>query len=168
MLDGEAVTRPERSPAPRRLLDLGTNPRNGLKLADASLCSGPYVAVIHGYAGRLQATFPPTTTQNLERRRKELPWWQIPLALQEALVVANEQGIRFAWISDFCVVQDDEEDTNWHLDREDFIFRLSHFTIALTGVKDLRLSNFSSRKVTSDDSDESTESITIQLSRHGR
>ncbi|KAJ0165524.1 putative transporter [Colletotrichum tanaceti] len=156
---------------PLRFLDLGSNPRNGLKLVGAISSPGPYVAIIHGVESPLPPPSSPTTLENLEARQKCIQWWQIPLALQEALTVAHEQDVRYAWIPEFCVLQDDEQDCTWHLDREDSIFQLAHFTIALTDIKDLRLGNFGpARKITSPeaDSDESTASITVGVSHRGR
>ncbi|GJC94382.1 MATE efflux family protein [Colletotrichum higginsianum] len=156
---------------PLRYLDLGSNPRNGLKLVDAASSPGPYVAIIHGVDGPLPPPSSLTTLENLEARQKSIQWWQIPLALQEALAVAHEQDVRYAWIPDFCVLHDDAQDRVWHLDREDSIFQLAHFTIALTDIKDLRLGNFGpGRKITSPeaDSDESSASITVEVSHRGR
>ncbi|EFQ30574.1 hypothetical protein CGRA01v4_12572 [Colletotrichum graminicola] len=155
--------------APRRCLDLGKDPRNGVKLVDTSASPGPYVAIMHGVAGPLPVPCSFTTAENLEERQRRIAWWQIPVALQEALTVANEQGVRYAWIPDFCVLHGDVEDYNWHLDREDAIFRHAHFTIALAGTTDLRLSNFRPvRKATADGTDERAGSRTIQISHHGR
>ncbi|KAK2036562.1 hypothetical protein LZ31DRAFT_571331 [Colletotrichum somersetense] len=155
--------------APRRYLDLGKNPRNGVKLVDTSASPGSYVAVIHGVAGPLPAPYSPTTLENLEERQRRIDWWQVPVALQEALTVANEQGLRYAWIPDFCVLHGDVEDANWHLDREDAIFRHAHFTVALSDTTDLRLSNFRpARTATADGADERNASSTIQISHRGR
>ncbi|KAK2057814.1 hypothetical protein LY76DRAFT_593857 [Colletotrichum caudatum] len=155
--------------APRRYLDLGKNPRNGVKLVDTCASPGPYVAIIHGVAGPLPAPCSFTTTENLEERQRRIDWWQVPVALQEALTVANEQGLRYAWIPDFCVLHGDVEDANWHLDREDTIFRHAHFTIALSDTTDLRLSNFRpARTAAADGADERSASSTIQISHNGR
>ncbi|KAK1979944.1 hypothetical protein LZ30DRAFT_751062 [Colletotrichum cereale] len=155
--------------SPRRYLDLGKNPRNGIKLVDTCASPGSYVAIIHGVAGPLPAPSSFTTAENLEDRRRRIEWWQIPVALQEALAVANEQGVRYAWISDFCVLHGDAEDYNWHLDREDAIFRLAQFTIALTDTTDLRLSNFRPvHHTTPEATDDRCGSTTIQISHRGR
>ncbi|KAK1593861.1 uncharacterized protein LY79DRAFT_513546 [Colletotrichum navitas] len=155
--------------APRRYLDLGKDPRNGVKLVDTSASPGSYVAIIHGVARPLPVPCSFTTAENLEERQRRMEWWRIPVALQEALTVANEQGVRYAWIPDFCVLHGDVEDHNWHLDREDAIFRHAHFTIALADTTDLRLSNFRPvRKADADGTDERTGSRTIQISHHGR
>ncbi|OHF02276.1 hypothetical protein CORC01_02556 [Colletotrichum orchidophilum] len=162
----------ERHSAPRRYLDLGKTPRNGVKLVDFRSASEPYITVVHGCTGLLPAPSSPTTSENLERRRKCLHWWQIPVALQETLTIASELGIQYIWIHDFCVVQDAEEDMNWHLDREDLIFGRSYLTIALTDIQDLRLSNFGpARKAItemSDNVDHGTGSVAIQVSKFGR
>ncbi|KAK1996716.1 hypothetical protein LX36DRAFT_658300 [Colletotrichum falcatum] len=160
--------------APKRYLDLGKNPRNGVKLVDTWASPGSYVAIIHGVAGPLPAPSSFTTAENLEERQRRMEWWQIPVALQEALTVANEQGVRYAWISDFCLLHGDAEDYNWHLDREDAIFRFAHFTIALTDTTDLRLSNFRPvRKAAADEdadevADQRAGSRTIEISHQGR
>ncbi|KAK2026600.1 hypothetical protein LX32DRAFT_654578 [Colletotrichum zoysiae] len=159
--------------APRRYLDLGKNPRNGVKLVDTSASPGSYVAIIHAVAGPLPAPYSLTTLDNLEDRQRRIDWWQVPVALQEALAVANEQGLRYAWIPDFCVLHGDVEDANWHLDREDAIFRHAHFTIALSDSTDLRLSNFRPARTGStadggDGADERKASSTVRISHHGR
>ncbi|KAK2772743.1 tol protein [Colletotrichum kahawae] len=110
--------------APKRLLDLGKNPRMGVNLVDASLDTKPYAAV----------------------------------------------GIRYVWVKDFCVLQDDDEDRYWHIYREDIIFRGSFLTIAITGLKDLRHSSFGPRTVISSDADpeKTPECFPIPVNHRGR
>ncbi|KAK1490161.1 hypothetical protein CTAM01_10830 [Colletotrichum tamarilloi] len=155
--------------APRRFLDLGKSPRNGIKLVDSCSVSGPYITVVHGYTGPLPAPSSLTTSENFDQRQKSLQWWQIPVALQETMTVASELGIQYAWVQDFCVIQDIEEDVNWHLAREDIIFGRSYLTIALTSVKDLRLSNFGPERQNSIAGVENAgRSVAIQVSKFGR
>ncbi|KAK1721120.1 hypothetical protein BDP67DRAFT_615005 [Colletotrichum lupini] len=155
--------------APRRFLDLGKSPRNGIKLVDSCSVSGPYITVVHGYTGPLPGPSSLTTSENFDQRQKSLQWWQIPVALQETMTVASELGIQYAWVQDFCVIQDIEEDVNWHLAREDIIFGRSYLTIALTSVKDLRLSNFGPERQNSIAGVENAgRSVAIQVSKFGR
>ncbi|KAK1851689.1 tol protein [Colletotrichum chrysophilum] len=156
--------------APKRLLDLGKNPRMGVKLVDASLDTKPYAAVVHSCVQQLEPPMAPTRGENLEERKQKIQWWQIPKAIQETLIVADEQGIRYVWVKDFCVVQDDDEDCNWHIYREDIIFRGSFLTIAITGLKDLRHSSFGPRTVISSDVDpkKTPECFPIPVNHRGR
>ncbi|KAK7447856.1 hypothetical protein Landi51_06660 [Colletotrichum acutatum] len=155
--------------APRRFLDLGKSPRNGIKLVNSCSVSGPYITVVHGYTGPLPAPSSLTTSENFDQRQKCLQWWQLPVALQETITVASELGIQYAWIQDFCVIQDIEEDVNWHLAREDIVFGRSYLTIALTSVKDLRLSNFGPERQNSIAGVENArKSFAIQVSKFGR
>ncbi|KAK1465675.1 hypothetical protein CMEL01_11667 [Colletotrichum melonis] len=163
--------------APRRFLDLGKSPRNGIKLVDSCSVSGPYITVVHGYTGPLPPPSSLTTSENFDQRQKCLQWWQLPVALQETMTIASELGIQYAWVQDFCVIQDIEEDVNWHLAREDIIFGRSYLTIALTSVKDLRLSSFGPERQNSVASVEKNsiasvenagKSVVIQVSKFGR
>lgn len=155
--------------APRRFLYLGKTPRNGIKLVDSCSVSGPYITVVHGYTGPLLAPSSSKTSENFDQRQKRLQWWQIPVALQETMTVASELGIQYAWIKDFCVIQDIEEDVNWHLAREDIIFGRSYLTIALTSVEDLRLSNFGpERQNNIAGVEHAVKSLVIQVSKFGR
>ncbi|KAL0944667.1 uncharacterized protein CTRU02_202554 [Colletotrichum truncatum] len=156
------------SAGPWRLLKISKNPRNGIKLVDASPSTGPYVAVVSASSAVLEYPLSVTLSHNLKERHNNIQWWQIPVSFQETLIIAGEQGLSYVWIPDYCVVQDQEEDLNWHLDRHDTIFRRSHFTIALTGTNDLRRSNFGPRNVYSYKQDLSPKSVAIQLSHHGR
>ena len=42
--------------------------------------------------------------------KKNIPWNQLPLSFQDALVVTRKLKIKFLWIDSLCIVQDDEED----------------------------------------------------------
>ncbi|KAK1640781.1 hypothetical protein BDP81DRAFT_390132 [Colletotrichum phormii] len=149
--------------APRRFLDIGKTPRNGVKLVSSCSVKGPYITIVHGYAGPLPAPSSSTTSENLEEREKRLHWWQIPVPLQEAITIASVLGVQYVWIQDFCVTQDVEADVNWHLAQEDIIFERSYLTIALTSTEDIRLSNFGSeRKNSTAGADHAVNSVAIQ------
>ncbi|KAH0432226.1 tol protein [Colletotrichum camelliae] len=156
--------------APKRLLDLGKNPRMGVKLVDASLDTKPYAAVVDSYDEELEPPLAATQWDNLEDRKQKIQWWQIPKAIQETLIVAHEQSIRYVWVIDFCVLVDDDEDYYWHVYREDIIFRDSFLTIAITGLKDLRHSSFGSRAVISSyvDPKKTPECLPIAVNHRGR
>jgi hypothetical protein len=42
--------------------------------------------------------------------KKNIPWNQLPLSIQDALVVTRKLKIKFLWIDSLCIIQDDEED----------------------------------------------------------
>ncbi|KAI8316097.1 hypothetical protein K4K61_011128 [Colletotrichum sp. SAR11_59] len=137
---------------------------------DVSLDTKPYAAVVHSCVEQLEPPLAPTRWENLEERKQKIQWWQIPKAIQETLIVAHEQGIRYVWVKDFCVLQDDDYDGSWHIYREDIIFRGSFLTIAITGLKDLRHSSFGPRTVLSGDVDpeKTPECFPIPVNHGGR
>lgn len=42
--------------------------------------------------------------------KRIIPWKELPLSFQEAIVVTRKLKIQFLWIDSLCIIQDDEED----------------------------------------------------------
>ncbi|TDZ37376.1 hypothetical protein C8035_v007034 [Colletotrichum spinosum] len=156
-----------------RILQLGENVRD-IRLVDVPRFADPtdrfeYVALALK-APTKHNHHVVTTTANVHDRQRGIAWRQIPQALQEALSIAHEQGIRAVWNLNLCVMHDDAQDWQWHLQQLDAIYGDSYFTIAVAGVDDWRKSSFKSRKTFANGflDGASPETMTFPVSFKGR
>ena len=124
-------------PPPRRLLDLGGNPRNFIRLVDTRGLSGRYATLtIHVLAyppGSRKDTWPISflSHANLARLRSRISWADLPPGYQNAVAIAAEQGIRYLWIYALCVLANDQIDAHWHAENMHEIYGQSYLNIAL-------------------------------------
>jgi hypothetical protein len=150
----------------RRVFDLGTNPRNGIKLIDTegmqarfAIACFIWTAVRNGHPG--------TTKSNLAAMQAGVHWRDIPPALQDAAIVASEQGIRYLWLQPLCCVQDDPEDLIWHDNHRDSILRESYLTIALPSIRSPSEHVFKQR-TSSFSTERHSRTVEIPLSKYGK
>jgi hypothetical protein len=117
---------------PKRLLDLGDNPRNAIRLVDGTGTAGPYATVSHVWNRRRGVSELELDSHSLPRLMEErIRWRDLPPVYQDAVVIASEQNIRYLWIHALCVVQNDVEDLNWHVEQAHRTYGHSYLNIAL-------------------------------------
>lgn len=58
----------------------------------------------------LPRTLNKVPTEDLESRRKSIPWDSLTRNFQDAIVVARNLGYDYLWIDSLCIVQDDADD----------------------------------------------------------
>ena len=163
--DTEDAENERRRLVPRRLLDLGGNPRNLIKLVDSSGLSGAYATVSHGWTHR--SHIPVLDSWNVSGRMKRIRWVDLPPAFQDAVLIAVEQNIRYLWIHALCVVQDDPADRNWHGANMFNIYQFSHLNISLLRSWDIRRSALAERWMSEQRTVPRTQTR-IGLSRNGK
>ncbi|KAH8913043.1 HET-domain-containing protein [Coniochaeta sp. PMI_546] len=116
---------------PRRLLDLGDNPRSSIRLIDAAGTSGSYATVSHVWKPRGSSDLVLDRDTLAKLIGEKIRWRDLPPVFQDAVVIASEQNIRYLWIHALCVVQDDVRDINLHIEQAHRIFGHSYLNIAL-------------------------------------
>lgn len=116
---------------PRRLLDLGDSPRTSIRLVDGAGTSGPYATVSHVWKprGGSDLVLNKDTLPKLMGQR--IRWRDLPPVVQDAVVIASEQDIRYLWLHALCVVQDDPQDVAWHVEQAHRTYGHSYLNIAL-------------------------------------
>jgi hypothetical protein len=117
---------------PRRLIDLGGNPWNAVRLVDAADTTGHYMTLSHAPESPDRTTYLMLCQDNLARFKKRINWRDLDPIFQDAVVVASEQKIRYLWIQELCVIHGDAADWHWHVEQAHRIFGYSHLNIALT------------------------------------
>ncbi len=124
-------------PPPRRLLDLGGNPRNFIRLVDAEGLSGRYATLTAHVPAcpprSRKDTWPIAflSQANIDRLRRRISWVDLPPGYQNAVAIAAEQGIRYLWIYTLCVLANDQADAHWHAENMHEIYGQSYLNIAL-------------------------------------
>ncbi|KAB5540236.1 hypothetical protein GE09DRAFT_252723 [Coniochaeta sp. 2T2.1] len=118
---------------PKRLLDLGDNPRNRIRLVSGEELGpepGPYATVSHVSIPRDDSATVLNQWCNL-KEGGEIRWRDLPPVFQDAVVIASEQRIHYLWIHALCVKQDDESDLNLHIGEAHMIYGHSYLNIAI-------------------------------------
>lgn len=70
---------------------------------------GDYVALSYCWGADPEHHFK-TTQGNIENRKNEIDFREVPLTQREAVLVALRLGIRYVWIDALCIIQDSPED----------------------------------------------------------
>ncbi|KAB5576262.1 hypothetical protein GE09DRAFT_619913 [Coniochaeta sp. 2T2.1] len=125
---------------PKRLLDLGDNPRNRIRLVSGEELgpeSGPYATVSHVSRPRGDSATVLNQWCKLQEGG-EIRWRDLPPVFQDAVVIASEQRIRYLWIHALCVRQDDESDVDLHIGEAHRIYGHSYLNIAIERSSNLQ------------------------------
>lgn len=140
---GEKPTFP---PLPSRVIDVG--PADGSKepyLLDNVIQSlfvgmnpmqrrfGNYIALSHCW-GEVQPL--KTSYASYRDRRREIKMSDMPPTFRDAVIVCRALEIRYLWIDSLCIVQDSDEDWEWHCSEMNAIYGQSFLTISAAGSKD--------------------------------
>jgi len=94
------------SPLPTRIIDVGSS--DGVPcLLETHGRRGKYFTLSHCWGRQHLIT---TTTQNLEERKKGIPWPELSKTFQEAIQITREFGCQYLWIDSLCILQDSVQD----------------------------------------------------------
>lgn len=121
----------ERDFAPARLVKLEEDAA-GVRL---SLVCGPcssscdsveYAALSYCWGGSQEKQL---TLANRAIYEKEIPWYSLPKALQDAATATLSLGLHYLWVDSLCIVQDDEEDKTTSISQMTKVYTHASITI---------------------------------------
>ncbi|KAK4217265.1 HET-domain-containing protein [Rhypophila decipiens] len=119
---------------PKRILrlDATASDQVTVQLVEEELPGGRYAALSHCWGTSLKCT---TTTANLSSHKERVPWKEMPLTFQEAILFCLRLGICYLWIDALCILQDDQSD--WQIQSAQMadIYQRSYVTLSATGSK---------------------------------
>jgi hypothetical protein len=120
---------------PSRVLDVGKPEHpNALCIRETGgRAVGIYIAVSHRW-GETDKQFQ-TTTQNIQKRREEFPFQELPQTFKDAVIVARKLGVQFLWIDSLCIKQDDDLDKMTELKCMEGVFASAFCTFAATSAR---------------------------------
>ncbi len=74
-----------------------------------------YIALSHcwGPEGSLRSI---TTEDNLQARKLDIPWAEIPKTFQDALVFTYLIGVKYLWIDSLCIIQGQHDLQDWRVE----------------------------------------------------
>ncbi|RSL46647.1 hypothetical protein CEP53_010256 [Fusarium sp. AF-6] len=100
----------------RRILQL-TEPHEEVRYAALSYCWGGEQVVR-------------TTTQTIIRHQTRINFQDLPQTIKDAVVVTENLGLHHLWVDALCIVQDDERDKAFEIDRMGHVYENAEVTIA--------------------------------------
>lgn len=92
---------------PKRVLDVGTAPRDNIRLHETSGERSPYVCLSYCW-GSLPVL--QTTKSNFHSHQIGIEWETLPLTFRETISFVHQLGIRYLWIDSLCIIQGDRKD----------------------------------------------------------
>ncbi|TKA76353.1 hypothetical protein B0A55_03734 [Friedmanniomyces simplex] len=101
-----------------------------------------YSAVSHvwGKARRLKLL-----ADNIDELRRGIQVSDLPVSYKEALLVAEQLGLRYLWVDSLCIMQDSPSDWLREAGMMKDVYRNSHLTIGLAGATEHSEASFSQR-----------------------
>ncbi|KAH8626983.1 hypothetical protein IG631_19001 [Alternaria alternata] len=73
-----------------------------------------------------------TLKSNYVSHTKGIGWDVLPKTFIEAILIAQDLGLRYLWIDSLCIIQDDEDDKCHEIARMSSIYTNSYITVAAT------------------------------------
>ncbi|KAH7082470.1 hypothetical protein FB567DRAFT_500481 [Paraphoma chrysanthemicola] len=128
---------------PTRLLELGENETQILKLSQGVQVSAPYVALSHRWGTEV---LPRTTSKNIDDRLHQLQLSELTSTMQDAISVTRRLGFRYIWIDALCIVQDSEEDWLREATQMSQVFSRAIVTLAVADAVDHSQGIFRARR----------------------
>ncbi|KAH7394854.1 heterokaryon incompatibility protein-domain-containing protein [Phaeosphaeria sp. MPI-PUGE-AT-0046c] len=120
---------------PARLVDVGTNDRDCLRLVNTShtpTSNLQYATLSYCWGNAQEAKHQLRTTSiNFEQHSTTIAFSQLTRLVQDSVAVARALSIRYLWIDALCIVQDDVHDWTLESGRMDQIYANSHVTICV-------------------------------------
>ncbi|RSL75878.1 hypothetical protein CEP51_010471 [Fusarium floridanum] len=71
-----------------------------------------------------------TTTQTIIRHQTRINFQDLPQTIKDAVVVTENLGLHHLWVDALCIVQDDERDKAFEIDRMGHVYENAEVTIA--------------------------------------
>ncbi|KAH8890115.1 HET-domain-containing protein [Thozetella sp. PMI_491] len=121
----------QHSPLPDRILSFSASLEGNMtvKLTESTDTFGKYATLSHRWGPGEQFI---TTTTNLNDRKRDIPWIELPKTFQDAIRYCWELGISYIWIDALCILQDDAKDWETQSAKMADIYHESHITLAAT------------------------------------
>lgn len=112
-------TEGEESVLPTRILDIGAQPKDHVRLVESNGLRGRYVTLSHCWgSSRPLVTDSTTYTSHLEG----ISFPSLPSTYQDAVTVTRALGHRYLWIDSLCIIQDSKADWETQCVRMDSIY----------------------------------------------
>lgn len=101
------------SPLPTRLIDVGTQDQDILRLIDTQReCSigskTPHYLILSYRWGKGNESAR-TTKRNIQQRKKQMALQDFPKTIQDAIEITRRMGIRYLWVDAVCIIQPDND-----------------------------------------------------------
>ena len=100
-------TREGKQPLPARILDIGANDSDAIKLLITNGAKGAYACLSHCW-GKTKSIV--LNQGNEHTLTKDIPWKGLPKTYTDAITFCRRLGIRYLWIDALCIIQDDAQD----------------------------------------------------------
>lgn len=113
------------SKLPKRILDISTDQYRLVEPDEEEKAS--YATLSYSWGGK---RFFKTTIESYERLKCGFEKEELPIAFQEAALVARSLNIGFIWIDSLCIIQDDVDDWEEQAAQMGQIFEFAAITIA--------------------------------------
>ncbi|KAG9201944.1 hypothetical protein G6514_005139 [Epicoccum nigrum] len=113
------------SKLPKRILDISTDQYRLVEPDEEE--KAPYATLSYSWGGK---RFFKTTIESYERLKCGFEKEELPIAFQEAALVARSLNIGFIWIDSLCIIQDDVDDWEEQAAQMGQIFEFAAITIA--------------------------------------
>ena len=121
----------ETAKLPTRVLDLEVGlSQDCIRLVNMQGESGRYICLSHCWGKTRNKCL--TTKASLEANEASIPVDQLPLSMQDAIIVTRKFGIRYLWIDSLCIVQDSLEDWSHEAAQMASIYESAYLTIGAT------------------------------------
>ncbi|KAI1375131.1 HET-domain-containing protein [Hypoxylon crocopeplum] len=97
--------------APTRLIYVGGG-KDALRLCDAvpSEQSVSWAALSHCWGGGKPLSL---TKSNFNSLKEHISFSELPATFQDAMTITQELGLAYVWIDSLCIIQDEDDKTDW-------------------------------------------------------
>lgn len=118
---------PSRPALPKRVLRIGSDDTDGVKLVEPKGIRGKYITLSHCWGGHQPLK---TTKANISQMKQSINWESLPATFQDAIRVARRVGVGSLWIDSLCIIQDSKED--WEIESAKMCdyYENAYFTIS--------------------------------------
>ncbi|KAL1603558.1 hypothetical protein SLS60_005146 [Paraconiothyrium brasiliense] len=138
---------------PTRVIDINPTWRgNRPYLWETNGVRGRYTALSYVWGSQISATKGSnltTTTANLARHKKHIPWHSIPKTIQDAMTTTLAIGLRYIWVDALAILQDDVEDWARESGRMAEVYANATLTVAATSTEHAQEGMFKPRQAAS-------------------
>lgn len=121
---------------PTRVLQVGTLQQPSLRLYVSQPGeTGAYMTLSYCWGGSQEFT---TTLDTLAQRSTAIQEDNLPLTIQDAVLVTRHLGCPYLWVDALCILQDCEKDKHREIAHMGSIYKNSTLTIAATNAKNAK------------------------------
>lgn len=78
-----------------------------------------------------------TTNENLEARKEQIDWCDLPKTHQDAVKISRELGIAYLWIDSHCIIQFDNGDWEREAKRMEDVYSSAYCVLAATSATNI-------------------------------